>query len=165
MFNALKSLRDKLPNWIPVWLFLFLTGLLSILAPWALFIVAMVLTCFTAYRMAFVAIYSIVGATYVRKWEHTHWRAEYEQHRTPDSLAWDDVLHVVIIATYNETLEILRQTLENLSIQGLAHDQLAIVLAFEADEPTAKQKAAVLEDQYGRYFKYFFAALRVKDFL
>jgi len=159
----LQVLRNKLPNWLPVWLFLFLAGVISVFAPWTLFIAAMLFTGLAAYRMIFVALYALVGFTRVRNWEHTNWRAEYTLRQTQESLPWDQVLHLVVFATYNETLEILRQTLDNLAVQGISHEQVAIVLAFEADEPTAKQKAAVLEDQYARYFRHFYATFHPRN--
>ena len=62
------------------------------------------------------------------------------------------VHHVVIVPTYKESDEILRETLECLASQTLPVERIAVVLACEERDPDAPARAARLSERFAARF-------------
>jgi hypothetical protein len=149
---------DGIPGFL-AWLSFLLIVAGAVSAPRTVFTLAALIGTYNALRMALGGIASARGLRFIQRWENTNWREEYERRRGPDSLEWDDVLHVVVIPNYREDLVVLRQTLDRLAAQSVAKQQVAVILAMEAGEPQAASKAAVLQSEYAHCFRYLFATL------
>jgi hypothetical protein len=149
---------DGVPGFL-AWLSLLLVVAVAVTAPLVMFTVAAAIGIYLALRIILAAYANLNGLQLIREWEAIDWRQEYERRHTPDSLAWDDVLQVVVIPNYKEELVTLRQTLDRLALQPIAKRQLIVVLAMEAGEPTAGAKAATLEAEYKHCFRDMFSTL------
>jgi hypothetical protein len=72
---------------------------------------------------------------------------------------WRRVHHIVLVLTYKEPLHILRRTLKALSKQTLPLGQITVVLATEARDKQAPQKAKILKGEFGKKFGHFFVTV------
>ncbi len=124
----------------------------AIIAPKLVIAVAALVGAYLAGRTLLALYANWKGLRLIRHWEAIDWYAEYQRRRTPDSLAWESILHVVLLPNYNEELSVLRQTLDKLALTPLAKMQVAVVLAMEARESGAAAKAAALQAEYGQKF-------------
>ncbi|HVO43317.1 MAG TPA: hypothetical protein VMT34_11870 [Aggregatilineales bacterium] len=156
-----EMVLDGLPGFI-AWLSLLFVIVGSIQIPTVIFVLATAVAMYNAGRMALAGIANLMGLRYINRWEKTDWRVEYERRRTADSLAWDDVLHVIAIPNHREELSILRQTLDRLAMQPLAKTQVAVVMAMEAGEPSSTTKADALRAEYASKFRHFVVTLHPK---
>jgi hypothetical protein len=143
---------DAIPGFL-AWLTLGLVILGAVYAPYWAYSVAALVSVYIAGRMFLGGVGSVLGLKLIRKWEATNWRAEYERHRTPTSMAWEDVLHLICIPNYKEEMSILRQTLQRLAESPVAKQQVAVLLAMEAGEANAGLKAITLKDEFKDCFK------------
>jgi hypothetical protein len=129
----------------PLWAGLFLP------LPFAVAVLAF--DVFWFYLSSVTAWRAVTGYQRLRTAERTDWRF---QHRIAEALGrayagWDDVYHVVIIPQYREPVAILRRTLDSLAAQQNAR-QIFVVLAMEAREQGAGQRAQTLESEFeGRF--------------
>ncbi|MBX3080451.1 MAG: hypothetical protein KF716_02385 [Anaerolineae bacterium] len=156
-----ERVLDGIPGFL-AWFSLIFVIFTAIYAPWIAFNTAVVIAVYMAGRMVLGAIGTTMGLRKIRQWERTDWRAHYEQTRSTDSLAWEDVTHVVCIPNYKEELSILRQTLVRLAESPLAKEQVAVVLAMEAGEPQAGMKAIALKEEFATCFKHILLTLHPK---
>ena len=69
------------------------------------------------------------------------------------AVAWDDIHHlIIIIPNYNERLDILTRTLNQLRQQEGAKDRMSIILAMEGGEPNSYRKAQFLQRHFAPHF-------------
>lgn len=71
--------------------------------------------------------------------------------------------HVFIIPNYQEPMELLQRTLEQLSKHKGARTRYMVVLAMEEAEEGHRQKASLLKDQFGGLFLNMFDTSHVKS--
>jgi cellulose synthase/poly-beta-1,6-N-acetylglucosamine synthase-like glycosyltransferase len=150
-----ERLLDAIPGGI-AWLSLLLCLVLAFFFPKLLLLGAGLLALYSGFRFVTASIFSEMGQRQIRDWEKIDWYARYGQEANPMTLAWDDIYHVVIIPNYQEPIQILRRTLENLCQQYEASKRIIIVLAMEAGETNVQAKAETLRHEYESYFKHFF---------
>jgi hypothetical protein len=146
---------DGVPGFL-AWLSLLLTIAGAVSNPLAMLWVGALLAAYLALRNVLATIAAIRGLRLIKEAEALDWRAEYERRKTADSLAWDDVYHVVVLPNYREELIVVRQTLDRLAMQTVATDHLIVVLAMEAAEPEAAEKAMILQTEYaGKFYRMY----------
>ncbi|MBX3064281.1 MAG: hypothetical protein KF726_14990 [Anaerolineae bacterium] len=143
---------DGIPGFL-AWVSLGLVIYGTFVAPQIVFNVAVIIGVYLAARMVFGSIATLYGLRLIRKWERTNWREDYETNVAANSLPWEEVLHVIVIPNYKEEHSILRQTLQRLSESHVAREQVCIVLAMEAGEATANNKALALKEEFAACFK------------
>lgn len=146
---------DGIPGCL-AWIALFLSIAGAIAFPYIILIAAVALSFYSAIRFFFAGIANFIGLRYIRHWEQIDWYTHYQQTATPDSLAWDDVHHIVIIPNYKEEFTTLTNTLAALAKQYQARKRLTVVLAMEASEPGSVEKAQALREKYQRCFAHLF---------
>jgi glycosyltransferase involved in cell wall biosynthesis len=157
-WNSPSLLTERVLDGIPgflVWFAFAFSILCAAFFPYTMLLLATLLAIYTATRFLFAGYANRLGLKKIRDWEKTDWRNYYQTHRNTNSLEWDDVQHVVIIPNYNEPLEVLRRTLDNLKNQCEADSRMTIVLAMEAGEDGCVAKAETLQAEYAAYFKHF----------
>ncbi len=149
---------DGVPGFL-AWLSFLLVVAGAVSEPRIVFTIAALIGAYLAIRFVLAGIANLKGLRLVREWESTNWRQEYERRRGPDSLNWDDVLHIVMIANYKEELVVLRHTLDRLAAQSVAKRQVVVVLAMEAAEAQTASKASILEAEYAQCFRHMFTTI------
>ena len=127
-------------------------------APWPFAILSIAFFTYWLLRSYSVAIACWVGLRRIAQWKKTNWVAKYcawlPGHPNAEEWAWPR--HMVIIPNYKESEEGLSRTLEALVAQANAN-QLVIVMAMEAREAEAHEKAQRLVIRYRRHFADMFA--------
>lgn len=95
------------------------------------------------------AVRSHIAYRRMREEQATDWQKLYRAARVfhQTYLDWDAVRHVVVVPCYKEESAILVRTLESIAAQAMA-EQIVVVLAMEAREPGARQKADALIAQF-----------------
>lgn len=74
-----------------------------------------------------------------------------------DGWLWEDVIHLVVLPTYNESLEVIRTSFDALINNGYPSEKMMVVLAMEERAgDSAKERAKIIESEYGRYFRKLF---------
>eukprot|EP00451_Oxyrrhis_marina_P018231 CAMPEP_0204336080 /NCGR_PEP_ID=MMETSP0469-20131031/19272_1 /ASSEMBLY_ACC=CAM_ASM_000384 /TAXON_ID=2969 /ORGANISM="Oxyrrhis marina" /LENGTH=641 /DNA_ID=CAMNT_0051319891 /DNA_START=62 /DNA_END=1987 /DNA_ORIENTATION=+ len=82
--------------------------------------------------------------------------SEKTKKSTDGPMLWEDVRHFVIIVNYKEPLPLLRKAISNLAVQvpkSLSASQTVVVLAMEERENGAREKAAILREEFKGYFQ------------
>jgi hypothetical protein len=96
-----------------------------------------------------IGYHVIKGVRRMRRFQRVDWRERYRLVATPSAaIAWESVRHVVIIPNYNESTDKLRDTLRAMAQAGSAKQSVIPVLAMEAAEPDASEKAAALCSEF-----------------
>lgn len=95
-------------------------------------------------------IYGGIACARIRVHARIDWRGRYEGEKAKGKrvLPWEDIRHVVIIANYNEPLAKLRTALESLAQQRAVAAHIWVVLAMEAREEGAAEKARTLQQEF-----------------
>lgn len=113
---------------------------------------AALVATYSAFRFFLAGIANGIGIRRIEEYESIDWYQKYLDEKSPTSLDWDNVHHLVIIPNYNESMKILSRTLDALSLQQNAKTQISVLLAMEAAEPESYQKAQSLHRQYADNF-------------
>jgi len=73
--------------------------------------------------------------------------------RSPTILDWQNVHHIIILPTYDESLAVLKTSLQSLADVEFPHERLHVVVGFEerAGQP-ARDRAAKLQQEFGKTF-------------
>lgn len=80
------------------------------------------------------------------------------------NLAWRDLYQVVILPTYNESLEVVRSCFDGIINSGYPLDRFIVVLAIEERAGAeAVEKSKVIEAEYGQKFSRFIVTIHPAD--
>jgi len=68
---------------------------------------------------------------------------------------WAEICHAVIFPVYKEDIRILRASLQALADTNYPKDKMMVVMAFEERDNQCREKARILEKEFGKlFFKY-----------
>jgi hypothetical protein len=149
---------DGIPGFL-AWLALVLVVVGAVREPEWVLTVAALLGLYTAVRFVLAGVANLIAMRHIARWEKIDWRAEHARQRTPQSLAWDAVHHVVIIPNYREEVAKMRATLERLAGFADAQKMVTVVLAMEAEEPGARDRFDALAAEFaGRFAQIMYSA-------
>lgn len=113
------------------------------------FVAMMPSSFFTVYLTLKIAVFGFIGLNKIEECEKRKYKEEYDEfaRNNANVLNWDDVIHFVIIANYNEHVSTIQDTLDCIGKSSIAKSQIIIVLAMEEAELECKAKAAqIIED-------------------
>ena len=99
------------------------------------------------YKSLNLAVCSFIAARKIKEAENVDWLAKAEKLSN-----YSKMHHVVIIPTYQESIEKLCETLENFRMQTFPPKRLFVFVGFEEREKKATEKAKILEKEYGKEF-------------
>jgi cellulose synthase/poly-beta-1,6-N-acetylglucosamine synthase-like glycosyltransferase len=75
---------------------------------------------------------------------------------SPADISWEEVIHLVILPTYNESLDVIKSSFEGLVNDGYPTDKMIVVLATEERAGAEAQvRARAIEKEYGDKFRDF----------
>lgn len=99
------------------------------------------------YKSINLAICSFIAAKKIKQAEGQDWLAKAKNEKD-----FNKVYHLVVIPTYKERVEKLRQALESFKEQTFPLSRIMIFVAMEEREEEAKEKAKILKSEYGSMF-------------
>src|SRR3989344_4525014 len=132
---------------------IWLTVLAFLLPFWvAIFIIAY--DVYVLVRAFYMSLYLVFAYTRLKKMKDIDWLSRCRQ--TASDLSWEAVHHIIIFPTYQESLTVLRASLQALAQSQYPHERLHVVVGFEerAGE-AARQRAAALTAEFGQTFGTF----------
>jgi len=144
-----RRLLDSLPG-AAAWSLIVLVVALSFAKPLAAVLLALSLQFYWCLRGVEVAYYGIVGYRRSRAHAKIDWKERYrrEAEEAPDALPWDEIRHIVIVPNYKEPLHKLEETLRALAAQDQVARNIHVVLAMEAKDGAAEEKARLLREKF-----------------
>jgi hypothetical protein len=126
-------------------------------APHFLLVVARVVALYMMIRLIAFAIFYLAGLVKIRRVEKQASASPYRGISKDESASHKAIHHLVILPNFNEPEEILKRTLQSLTIQAEARHNITMVLAMEEREPGAREKAEALMAMYKDCFYRFMA--------
>jgi len=150
-----ERVLDGIPGFL-AWVALLCCIVAAVAFPNTMLMIAVVVGGYNAVRFLTSGVANVIGLAKVRRWEKLDWCEEYKLRAGAGSLAWDDVMHVVLIPNYKEPLGVLSKTLETLARQYEADKSIVIVLAMEAAEDGCVEKARDLQARFAARFAHLF---------
>src|SRR5690606_17260402 len=111
--------------------------------------------CFWFMKSFKSALLSIRGYFIMKEWEKINWEEKFFEEDAETDFEWNDVKHVIIIPTYNESVEVLTKALNSLKNQvNISKKNLIVVLGMEerAVKAGAKERAKTLLSMYKKEF-------------
>lgn len=99
------------------------------------------------YKSVNLAICSYIASRKIRVSENTDWLA-----KAKNLSNFEKMRHVVIVPTYKESVEKIKETIQSFKEQTFPLSQLYVFVAFEEREKEAKEKAKTLEKEFGKIF-------------
>lgn len=126
------------------------------------------------FLVLFLGIHLVASYRIMRRSVRVDWRARCES-LEPRSLKmpgtgeertlnWQDLYHVIIVPTYNESLTVLRTTLNGLVASGYPKEKMIMVLGLEGREGNrAQERAKILQAEYSHYFRTFLVTTHPDD--
>lgn len=89
-------------------------------------------------------------------WEKKCKGLKEKEIKAPSIKSWRDICHLIILPTYDESLEIIRTSFNGLMNDGYPTEDMLVVLAIEKrGGGAAIEKAKAIENEYGKKFKHF----------
>ena len=106
------------------------------------------------YKAVNLVIMSFIAARKIRAAEKTDWLAKANV--LPN---FSKVSHLIIIPSYKESYDKIKETIESIFDQTFPKEQIYIYMAFEAREESVRDKADKLKNEYEKLFGGFDYAL------
>ncbi len=150
-----EQVLDGIPGCL-AWIALLFCIAGAVAFPKVILLIATLLAFYSALRFVFAGIANVMGLRRINEWEQLDWHTQYLELADSDSIAWDDVHHVLIIPNYKEPLHILEKTLDNMAEQYEATKRITIVMAMEAGEDGCVEKGEALKQIYKSRFAHFY---------
>jgi len=133
---------------ILLWSTLILAVLLSFIAPLWVIIFIIVFDVLWLYRVLYFVIYLSFSWFRYRKTVKTKWADKL------DSVACQNIHHVIFLPTYGEPYEIIQATLSSLRETTFPNDKMIIVLAGEErDQKNFRQNKEAMQKEFSGVFK------------
>ena len=106
------------------------------------------------YKSVHLVVMSFIAARKIRSAEHTDWLSRAEQFPNFSKIA-----HLIVIPSYKESYEKIKETLESIREQSFPKKQIYIYMAFEAREDNVSLKGERLKKEYEQIFGGFYYTL------
>src|SRR4030043_261476 len=127
---------------------------------WGAFFMPRIVAYFTVgflvfwfYRSFQAAFLGLAGYIKIKQAEKINWYQQYLKDKDQNSLAWEEIKHLIIIPNYNESVEKLSKTLDCLVKQKyLNKEQMMVVLAMEGRAEGSRQRAKELAKKFKGQF-------------
>ncbi|MFH1840892.1 MAG: hypothetical protein ABH807_01935 [Candidatus Shapirobacteria bacterium] len=147
---------EMLPG-ITAWTIIFFPLWGALIIPEVVAYFTIIFLVFWFYRSFQSAFLGIKGYFKIRQSEKTDWHQLYQQKKRPDSPAWHQIKHLIIIPNHNESVSKITHSLQHLvNQQGVDRHNLAVVLAMEERVPDAHQRAQALVEKFQGQFGQLF---------
>src|SRR5919202_3009261 len=148
--SIMKSPSRRVIEVIPpalVWLAATAPAWAAVIAPWALGYFLIAFAAYWLWRTMEFAGGLRLGVWRVRVTRRRNWQAA-----VAGQPGYERLRHLVLIPTYRESEDILAETLHQLTAQTTPRGRISVVLAFEARDEAAPERARRLTDRFAPLF-------------
>ncbi|KKU16069.1 MAG: hypothetical protein UX26_C0037G0014, partial [Parcubacteria group bacterium GW2011_GWC1_45_9] len=114
-------------------------------------------TIFWFLRTVYLMVHLRSGFLQMRKNQKTDWRAKLSSLKLPNPAlpqikSWQEIIHLVIIPSYGEPYEVIKEVVGGISNSGYPTEKIAVVLAMEQrDGELQKQREVIAEKIKSEY--------------
>jgi hypothetical protein len=133
-----------------VWLIITAPVWAAIVAPAALGFGLILFSVYWLWKSLGFASGVLIGFWRLHKAQQRDWIAD-----STDLAGYAQLHHLVIVPTCGESEEIVADTLHYLTLQDVPLDRVSVVLAFEARDPIAPERAERLSARFASLFQHF----------
>ncbi|MCH7605012.1 glycosyltransferase family 2 protein [Patescibacteria group bacterium] len=122
------------------------------------------------FRNIYFALHLQTGYRRMKKYERIDWLQRLQNIQIWDSKLsikkWQDIYHLIVIPTYKESVDILRETIMSLRNSDYPKNRMIVVLAIEEREgEDGKKKADLIEKEFSSDFFRFLVTSHPKDII
>ena len=130
---------------------------LALIVPFWIAIFIIIYDVYILTRAVYMSIHLIYAYIRMRRYSMIDWVALCkEASARPNTPPWNKVQHAVLLPTYDESLEVLRTSLDSLKNSKFPRQQLHVTVGFEERiGESARDKAAALTREYSDTFGTF----------
>jgi len=148
-----RRIWEILPGFLSWGTLIGLTVLAFVLPFWvAIFVIAY--DVYLLIRIVYMSIHLLYAYRRLKEYRTIHWIARLQDHK--HLLDWNTVHHVIVIPTYDESIHVLRTSLESLAKTDFPKERMHVVIGFEERAGIqAKERARKLAQEFGSEFKTF----------
>ncbi len=145
---------------LTIWIALIAPFILSFYIPAIIGSFIILFDLYWLYKALITSYHLVVGYNLLQKGIKTNWRSRLEKTEAgPLVLDHNKIYNAIILATYQEELDILEPSVESVANADYDHKRLIFVLATEErDLARARSNAKVLREKYANKFAYFLVA-------
>jgi len=131
---------------------------LSFTLPFWVAIFIIVFDMYILIRAVYMSVHLVHAYRRLRHLKDVDWLTKAK--RATGHLSWSRVHHIVIIPTYDESLDVLRTTLDGLKNTDFIKNNMHVVVGFEARVgDIAKKKAQTVTQEYTQHFGTFLTTM------
>lgn len=143
---------EMLPG-IMAWGLILSPAIGGIFFPEAIAYMILIFIAFWFFKSFKSAFYSIIGYYILKEWEEVVWKERWKENKNGNKLDWDEVVHVIIIPNYNESVGKLSETLDAFSAQKQGvKKKMYMFLGMEERAVGAQDRANELIKKYKNEF-------------
>ncbi len=154
---SLSALRRRLWTIFPgllSWTTLIGLTILAFVIPFWIGIFIIVYDLYALIRAAYMSVHLLYAYRRLKRERKVDWIARCKEATT--DLPWQHIQHVIILPTYDESIDVLRTSLASLIKTDFPKERMHVVVGFEerAGE-SAHQRAQILTAEFASHFKTF----------
>lgn len=153
------GLRRRLWEIIPgllSWSTLIGLGVLAFVVPYYIAIFVIAYDVYLLVRIIYMSVHLLYAYRRLSEFKNISWIEKLENKKT--KIDWNAIHHIIVIPTYDESLHVLKTTVDSLLTSDFPHDRMHVVVGFEERiGETAKKKAEALIKMYKKHFGSFLA--------
>ncbi|MCU0479766.1 MAG: glycosyltransferase family 2 protein [Anaerolineae bacterium] len=160
--HSRSLILDGITGWV-AWSAILIVVVGAIFSPVFVFTLSAIVGIYMAGRFVMAGFLALGGVIRIKRAQNIDWRTKYAHLRRADSLAWSDVLHVLVIPNYKEDYQVLHDTLSRIAESPLAKTNVCVVLGMEEREQGASAKAESLMIAFESRFLHIITTFHPKD--
>ncbi len=148
-----RRIWEMIPGFLSWGTLIGLTFLALVLPYWiAVFVIAY--DVYLLIRIVYMSIHLLYAYRRLKANRNIDWQNVLEQ--TASDIDWNAIHHIVVIPTYDESIHVLRTSLESLGKVTYPKERVHVVVGFEErGGKEARQRAKTLQKEFASYFGTF----------
>ncbi|MDA1169489.1 MAG: glycosyltransferase family 2 protein [bacterium] len=130
---------------------------LALVLPFWIAIFVIAYDVYLLIRIVYMSIHLLYAYRRLKEYRSIQWILRLRAQTHP--INWNTVHHVIVIPTYDESIHVLRTSIESLVKTDFPKERIHVVVGFEERAGAkAKERAKTLTKEFGSQFKTFYTA-------
>lgn len=153
----LTAWRHRVFEMIPgvlSWGTLVLLTTLAFVVPFWIAVFVIMYDMYVLVRAIYMSVHLLYAYRRLQALSTVNWLERCRQAHGP--IPWESIHHVIVLPTYNESVEVLRTSLRSLQATDFPKVRMHVVVGFEERAgASARQRAQIIEHEFASQFKTF----------